>query len=171
MCFSVLKNNSSRIAIAASAIALFGVPAAIAATTSTTFNVTATVPAVCSVVATDLAFGNYDASSATPNDASSTVTVTCSNGALFDVGLDSGNGSGATVLNRKMTSGINTLAYQMYTNAGRTQIWGDGSLGTNTQGGLGNASAQAYTVYGRIAAAQFVNSGAYADLVTATVTY
>lgn len=168
---SFLKNNSSRLAVAFGAAALFGVPAALAATSSTTFNVTATVPAVCSIAATDLVFGTYDASAVAPNDASSTVTVTCSNGSIFDVGLDSGNGAGATVLNRKMTSGINTLAYIMYLNAGRTTIWGDGSLGTSTNGGVGSNAAQTFTVYGRIPTAQFVNAGAYADLVTATVTY
>lgn len=153
-------------------VAVLAVPAVgIAATTSTTFNVTANVVATCSVTATDLAFGNYDAASGTPTDASSTVNVTCTNNHGYTVALDAGTGSGATVAVRRMTNGANTLDYSMYTDAGRTTVWGDGTLSTSTQAGTGNGAAQALTVYGRIPVGQYVTAGAYSDVVTATVTY
>lgn len=143
----------------------------IAATATTTFQVTATVLSVCTVSATNLAFGNYDASSGTPNDASSTVTTTCSNTTAYTVALNAGTGSGATVALRKMTNGANTLNYSMYTTAGRTTVWGDGTLSTVTQAGTGNGSGQALTVFGRIPTSQYVTAGSYTDTVTATVTY
>lgn len=154
------------------AAALVAMPAvAIAATATTTFQVTATVISVCTVNATDLAFGNYDASAGAPNDNSSTVNVTCSNGTPYTVALDAGTGAGATVAVRRMSNGGNTLDYSMYTTAGRTTVWGDGTSGTSTQAGTGNGGAQAFTVFGRIPTGQFVTAGAYADTVTATVTY
>jgi spore coat protein U-like protein len=70
-----------------------------------------------------------------------------------------------------MTNGGSTLDYSMYTTAGRTTVWGDGTLSTSTQAGTGNGAAQALTVFGRIPVGQYVTAGAYADTVTATVTY
>lgn len=154
------------------AAALVAMPAVgVAATATTTFQVTATVLSVCTVAATNLAFGNYDASSGAPNDNSSTVTVTCSNGSAYTVALDAGTGSGATVAVRRMTNGGNTLDYSMYTTAGRVTVWGDGTLSTVTQAGTGNGAGQGFTVYGRIPTGQFVTAGNYSDTVTATVTY
>ena len=154
------------------AAALVAMPAAgIAATATTTFQVTATVISVCTVSATDLAFGNYDASAGTPNDNTSTVSVTCSNGSPYTVALDAGTGTGATVAVRRMSNGGNTLDYSMYTTAGRTTVWGDGTGGTSMQANTGSGASQSYTVYGRIPTTQFVTAGSYADTVTATVTY
>ena len=156
-------------ALACAAIAL-AAPVAIAGTATTTFQVTATVLSVCSVTATNLAFVNYDASLATPNDNSSTVSVTCSPLETYDVGLNAGTGTGATVAVRKMTSGANTLNYSLYQDAARSTVWGD-TVGTDTQASTGNGSAQNYTVYGRIPVAQYVVPASYADTITATVTY
>lgn len=154
------------------AAALVATPAVgLAATATTTFQVTATVLSVCTVSATNLAFGNYDATAGAPNDNTSTVTVTCSNGSPYTVALDAGTGTGATVAVRRMSNGGNTLDYSMFTDAARTTIWGDTTLGTVDQAGTGNGAAQNYTVYGRIPTAQFVAAGNYADTVTATVTY
>jgi spore coat protein U-like protein len=163
--------KSKLLGVVCAAAMLAAPTAGIAATATTTFQVTATVLSVCTVSATNLAFGNYDASSGTPNDASSTVTTTCSNSTAYTVALNAGTGSGATVALRKMTNGANTLNYSMYTTAGRTTVWGDGTLSTVTQAGTGNGSGQALTVFGRIPTSQYVTAGSYTDTVTATVTY
>jgi spore coat protein U-like protein len=167
-----LSPLKSKLLAVACAVAALGAPAAaIAATATTTFQVTATVLSVCTVSATNLAFGNYDASSGTPNDASSTVTTTCSNSTAYTVALNAGTGSGATVALRRMTNGANTLNYTMFTTAGRTTVWGDGTLSTVTQAATGNGAGQALTVFGRIPTGQYVTAGNYTDTVTATVTY
>jgi spore coat protein U-like protein len=70
-----------------------------------------------------------------------------------------------------MTNGANTLNYSMYTTAGRTTVWGDGTLSTVTQAGTGNGTGQALTVFGRVPTGQYVTAGSYTDTVTATVTY
>lgn len=137
---------------------------------TTNFDVTATVLDDCSVTATDLAFGNYSASTGAPVDATSTIQVTCTPGSAYTVLLDGGT-TAADVTARAMTDGTHNLLYGLYTTSGRTTVWGDGTGGTATQSGSGNGSAQSLTVYGRIPAGQFVAGGSYRDTIGVTVNF
>ncbi len=142
-----------------------------AATSTTTFLVTATVISTCVIVGTPLAFGNYDPNSATANNATGTVTATCTVGAAYDIGMDAGTAPGATVTTRKMINGTDTLNYALYRDASRTLNWGQ-TIGTDT---LHVASAPVgpdiHTVYGRIPAGQNVPALLYQDTITATITF
>lgn len=162
------RSRLGRCLAAIVAIALGG-HACFAATTTTTFNVSLTITSACTVSATAMAFGSSGIISASI-DASSTVTVTCSNTTPYSVGLDAGIGAGATVTTRKMTSGGATVDYSLYQDNGRSTIWGN-TVGTNTVGGTGNGSGQALTVYGRVPSQSTPAPGAYSDTITATVTY
>lgn len=150
------------------ALALFAclsnTPAAYAATATTTFNVTATVPTSCSVSAGgDLAFGSY---TGTQIDAATTVSVTCTNSTTYNVGLN--NGANYSVPNRRMKANTSDyLNYGLYSDGGRTTAWDD----TTTVAGTGNGSAQSLNVYGRLPAGQALFTGSYTDLITVTVTY
>ena len=141
-----------------------------AATTTTNLAVSATVAAACSVSTTTLPFGTYDPTSGLALAQTATITTTCTNGTTYDIGLDAGTGVGASVSNRLMTSGGNTLAYGLFTDAGHTTNWGN-TVGTDTVSGTGTGLGQAATVYGQIAASTPANIGAYADTVVVTVTY
>lgn len=139
-----------------------------AATVTTTFAVTATVQATCLVSATALAFGTYTGAVV---DATSTVSVTCTNTTPYNVSLNPGLATGATVTTRKMTGPASAvLSYAMYQDSGHSVNWGQ-TIGTDTVTGTGNGSAQAITVYGETSAGQYVAPGAYTDAITATVTY
>jgi spore coat protein U-like protein len=139
-----------------------------AATSTATFQVTATVPASCHISAGALAFGTYTGAQA---DATSAISVNCTNSTPYNVGLDSGLAAGATVASRKMTGpGGAVLGYTLLRDAGRSTNWGN-TVGTDTVGGTGNGNDQSLTVYGRVAAGQSVAPGSYADTITATVTY
>ncbi len=139
-----------------------------AATQTTTFQVTATVAATCLISATDLAFGSYTGALAA---ATSTISVTCTNTTPYNVGLSAGTATGATVTTRKMTGPAAALLnYALYRDSGHTQNWGT-TIGTDTVTGTGNGSAQALTVYGQVAAGQYVTPGSYVDTITATITY
>ena len=148
--------------------------AAFATTTNTTFSVTATVNAVCSVGASTLGFGVYNPTSASNLDNTTTVNVTCTNGTAYNVGLDAGTGSGATVAVRKMTrtaGGTETVNYSLYQDSGRTTVWGN-TVSTDTVAGTGNGSAQPLTVFGRVPGSQTTTPVAsYSDTITVTVTY
>ena len=138
-----------------------------AATATTTFQVTATVAATCLLSATNLAFGTY---AGTQTDMTSTITATCTNTTPYTVGLSVGAG-GTSVSARAMTGpGAAVLNYAMFRDSSRTLNWGN-TPPTDTLGGTGNGSAQALTVYGRVAAGQFVAPGAYTDTITATITF
>jgi spore coat protein U-like protein len=145
---------------------------ALAGTANSNLSVNATVTANCTVSTTALNFGSIDTLSASAVDGTGGVSVTCTNGSGWTASADAGSGSGATLASRRMTSGGNVLNYSLFTNAGRTTVWGDGTGGTGTVGNTGTGSAQSFTVYGRIPGGQSsAAAGTYADTVSITISY
>jgi len=141
---------------------------AAAATATNTFQVTATVQATCLVSATAMAFGTYTGVAAT---GTSSVTVTCTNTTPYNVGFSAGSGTGATVTTRAMTGPAGAqLGYSLFSDSARSVNWGQ-TVGTDTVPGTGNGAAQVTSVYGSVAAGQYVAPGSYSDTITATVTY
>jgi spore coat protein U-like protein len=69
-----------------------------------------------------------------------------------------------------MTSGGATVNYTLYSDSGRTTIWGN-TVGTNTVAATGNGTGQNYTVYGRVSSQTTPAPGTYTDTITVTVTY
>jgi spore coat protein U-like protein len=154
--------------------AIFGVilsvPQASAATATSSFNVTMTIQGQCTVAsATNLQFGTVGVL-ANPVTASSTIGVQCTNTTPYNVGLNAGLGTGATVTTRKMTGGGTTVNYTLYRDAGYTQIWGI-TVGTDTVSGTGTGAVQNLTVYGQVPAQTTPAPGSYTDTVQVTVTY
>ena len=144
-----------------------------AATSTTTFQVTATVSAGCIVSATNHDFGIYTSSSLADNiNGSNAVTATCTLAVPYSIGLDVGIGTGATATSRKMTrtGGTEMLDYSLYQSAGRLVVLGN-TLGVDVITGLGTGLAIDHTVFGKIPANQNVPAGNYADMVTATITF
>lgn len=126
--------------------------------------------AICLVSATPVAFGTYLPFSGTPTDSTGTVTVSCFGSATISIALSTG-GSGS-YSSRQMTNGGARLLYQVYANATRTTIWGDGTAGTVTvTDTLTGFSSRNYIAYGRIPTFQPVRPGPYADTITVTVSY
>ncbi|WP_341886775.1 spore coat U domain-containing protein [Variovorax sp. YR752] len=150
-------------------------PSALAVTTTTTFQVTATVLKAClmSTPAT-LAFGSYDPSAASLNGTTS-LNVTCTFGTPYSIGLSAGNGSGATVASRVMTStssaaGNNTLGYSLFKDSGHLTNWDNSVAGT---GYVGSGLPQTQTIYGQIPTGQYAAAPAtdYTDTITVSLTY
>ena len=140
----------------------------LSAVVTTTFTVTATVLATCTLSATALSFGIY---TGLVRDVASTLTITCTNTTTYNVGLDAGTATGATVTTRKMTGPTSAkLNYAMYRNSTRTLNWGN-TVGSDTLSSTGNGSAQLSNVFGRLAGGQVVPVGAYSDTIIVTVTY
>jgi spore coat protein U-like protein len=143
---------------------------AFAATTTTTFTVQMTITASCIInSAGTLDFGASGVLASATN-ASSTIQVQCSNTTPYNVGLDAGAASGATVTTRKMTNASNAISYSLYSNAGMTTNWGN-TVGTDTVAGTGNGSSQSFTVFGQVPAQTTPAPATYTDTVTVTVTY
>lgn len=142
-----------------------------AATATANINVRLDILSECLINAVpDLNFGSNGVL-ATNVDATTTVTVQCTNGTPYTVGLSAGAGAGATVSARLLTGpAAQTVTYGLYRDASHTQVWGV-TIGVNTVAGTGNGAAQNLTVYGRVAPQTTPGAGTYTDIVTATVTY
>ncbi len=144
-----------------------------AATTTTTFQVTANIAVTCTISASDLAFGTYNRSSGTPLDAQSNLSIDCTNGATYDVGLNQGL-HGATVTTREMENNTSSgvfLNYQIFSDPARTINWGN-TPGVDTVTGTGSGTIQKISVWGRIPAGQLTpTAGGYSDTITATLNF
>ena len=146
------------------------VSASHAATTTSTFTVQVAITASCTInSASTLNFGSQGVLTANV-DQTSTMQVQCTNTTPYNIGLNAGTGTGATVAVRKMTSGANTVNYSLYSDSGRTTVWGN-TVGTDTVAATGNGAAQSYTVYGRVTAQTTPAPATYTDTITVTVTY
>jgi spore coat protein U-like protein len=160
--------NRSALFVALSAVAFAGQIQAQTATDD--FQVTAEVVAACSIVAGDLAFGNYNPVTAAAVPGQSTINVTCTNASPYSIGLSAGAGVGATATARLMThaGGPETLTYGLFIDALFAQNWGTDLADRLADTGTG--VNQAHTVYGRVDAGQnLVIAGVYTDTVTATI--
>lgn len=162
---------SPRSMLLAAATLASGLPAcAWSATKTATFTVQATVISDCSIIsAPNINFGNVGVLTANL-DITSTLTVSCTPGTIYALALDAGSAAGSTVTNRLMAQGANTLQYQLYSDASRTQVWGV-TPGTDTQGGTGTGSNTVYTIYARLPPQSTPPVGVYTSTVTATISY
>jgi len=141
-----------------------------ATVTTTTFQVTATVASNCIASATNLGFGTYDPLAASPAASTSQITVRCTLGTAYSIGLDAGIGSGATVTVRRMTQAAATLNYGLFQDSGHATVWGN-TPGTDTVSGTGTGLSINHTVYGQVPAGQNVTTGGYADTITVSINY
>lgn len=141
-----------------------------AQTATANFNVTITIQAQCSIAATTLDFGSQPGVITANVDSTNTISVTCTNTTPWTVSLSTG--SSAAFDPRTMTGpGGATVDYNIYRDAARTEIWGDGTGGTFTVTGTGNGGTQPQTGYGRVPPQAAPTPGGYSDSITATVTF
>lgn len=129
-----------------------------------------TITADCQITATDAVDFGATGVLTSAVDASGTISVACTQTTPFVIGLDAGMGSGASTTTRYMSAGADRIAYQLFRDPGRSNIWGNTS-GADTLSGTGSGIAQVFPVYGRVAAQTTPARGAYSDVVTVTVTY
>jgi spore coat protein U-like protein len=144
-----------------------------ATTQTTTFQVTANVQTTCTTFAQDLVFGAYKKNGGSPLLAQSNISVSCTNGTNWNLGLDKGL-HGPDVLNRAMANSADAavlLNYAIFKDPARTLNWGE-TVGTDTVSGVGTGVVQDIGAYGRIPAGQTtVTAGGYADTITVTLTF
>jgi spore coat protein U-like protein len=127
------------------------------------------------VSATGVNFGAYDVFVTTPLDSTGTVTVTCDQAPPADIVVaigPSGTSGGFIPRQMRSASSPDRLNYNLFVNAGRSTVWGDGAAGTSTVF-LKNVKKNrpaVTTIYGRIPAGQDVSVGSYSDSLTVTIT-
>lgn len=162
--------------LSAAALALGASGAAFAGTASENLAVSATVIDNCLISTSALSFGNYDpvdVNASANLDGTGTVSVTCTSGDTVQITLGQGSnadtGSTDAAPLRRMTDGSNFLSYALYSDSGRTSVWGnDATVDVET---TGTGANEDHTVYGRVTSGQNVPAGSYSDTVQATVTF
>jgi spore coat protein U-like protein len=152
----------------------FGLTADNAAAQSASANltVTATVTNNCTISTTPLSFGTYDpvgANASANLDGVGSVVVACTKGKDANIGLDLGSNANGTT--RRMASGGEFLSYELYSDSGRSTVWGNASGSWQATGAAPSKAARSFTVYGRVPSNQDVPAGNYADTVLATVNF
>ncbi len=147
---------------------------AFATAVTTTFQVQASVNALCSVSAVNLTFPAVDPLSS-QTDGATTVTVNCTKNSPYTVGLNAGTTTGATIAQRKMANGADIMNYNLYTDVARSTVWGNSAAAPTWVSGTGAGmqTAQVLNVYGRVASGQTnLAVGTYTEpTITVTVTY
>lgn len=128
--------------------------------------------ASCTISVTSVAFGNYNVFTTTADDSTGTITFRC-NASAANISISLSDGSSTTFSPRTLRKGSEVLQYNLYRNAARTTIWGDGTGGTSTYTNANppNNSNVSLTIYGRIPAQQDVSAGAYTDTVSAVINF
>lgn len=155
----------------------FGGPRAEAATEVANLVVDAEVLSSCSIATAPVNFGVYDplgTHNLSPLDNSAgEVRITCANGLPVVVRLGQGSTpdgtSTADAPVRQMASGIERLAYNLYTDAPGGTVWGDTTATGVAR--LGTGALDSLLIHGRVPAGQNPAAGIYADTVVASVDF
>jgi spore coat protein U-like protein len=128
----------------------------------------------CSITnAVGPSFGAYDTLSASPRDSAGFISFRCERVGPSDViVIEISRGQGHSFMPRRMTRRGERLEYNLYLDAARTMIWGDGSRGTSRyQVRPSEGRTESIAIYARIPARQTVVPGSYSDHVVLTVNY
>jgi spore coat protein U-like protein len=127
--------------------------------------------AQCSISTTPVNFGTYNVFATSATDSTATITYNCNGGARFIL-ITISRGDSPTFA-RHMTKGTEQLPYNLYRNATRTIVWGDGTGGSSLYLDTDPPNHQniSVPVYGRVRPGQDVSAGAYTDTVTVTINY
>lgn len=123
---------------------------------------------------TSVAFGAYDPFSGSPLDSAGSLTYSCVGvGGSDTILIQLGRGSSSSFFPRRMNNGGAALDYNLFLDASRLSVWGDGSQGTSQLGPFTppeNTSAT-INIYGRIPAGQNIPEGVYGDTLVITLLY
>jgi spore coat protein U-like protein len=148
-----------------------------AATDTATMAVSTSVSMSCTITAGAMTFASYDPTASVDNDATATITSTCTSGGAAVITMSAGSraqaGSTDAIPLRAMFNGSEgspeDLDYYLYSDSAGGTVWG------NTAGSgkaiTADGTAQAFTAYGRIPKNQTVSSGTFNDSVSVTLTY
>jgi spore coat protein U-like protein len=128
--------------------------------------------AQCTVSTSSVNFGAYNVFDTLPNDSTGTIILSC-NGGAKNVAITISRGAAATFASRFMNKVAELLLYNLYLDASRSVIWGDGAGGSQMEivADPPNNKDVPLTIFARIPAGQDVSAGSYSDSVSVTIQY
>lgn len=115
-----------------------------------------------------ISFGSYDPMLSGNLDTTGTLSIRCSNN-TNNVSIKLDAGMGGSFNPRTMQGPADQLAYNLYTDASRVTVWGDGTSGTDFVLFPVLSHTVSVPIYARTPPGQSVGVGAYADTVVVTV--
>lgn len=119
-----------------------------------------------------LNFGVYSFIQKSPNDSSNNLKIECQNSTVVSVQI--GAGQSGVMLNRYMVDAKgNQLKYNLYVDAGRQGVLGDGNDGSSYFNGLNVGVGQHpnMTIYGRLFPNQSIPAGNYSDNLVLNISF
>lgn len=128
----------------------------------------------CAVVSTvSVGFGAYESGDSKPVDSTGSFAFECDEVGTNDlVAIEISRSRSGSFQPRAMTGPSPSFEYNLYLDAARTVVWGDGSAGTSVYR-VRPVSGRAVSVpiYGRIPPRQNVRAGRYSDVVIITLMF
>lgn len=126
----------------------------------------------CTLTTQAVAFGNYNPLNAAPrNRTTRIITAVCNGKGTLTAALSTGQSNSYTPRYMISASTSDQLDYNLYTDATRTSIWGDGTGGSQMVSRNFRNNTVRLLAYGQIPAMQNVAAGTYTDLITATISF
>jgi spore coat protein U-like protein len=114
-------------------------------------------------------FGTYDPIAGRAVDAAGSISYLCT---PQKPAVWLSTGSSGTYSARTLRSGANVLRYNLYLDAARTIVWGDGSAGTSVDvANPAPINLKTLPVYGRIPPGQDAAAGTYSDTIVVTFAF
>jgi len=125
--------------------------------------------ATCSVSPQQLSLGRYDPFASAPQDAVTSIAISCDVETSVVIAIGPGNGDYGA---RTMTGGAQALLYNLYIDPAHSRVWGDGTNGSSTVSSTAVATSTAIPVYARAPARQTqLKPGSYSDILWVSITY
>jgi spore coat protein U-like protein len=125
----------------------------------------------CRVSTTSINFGNYDVFNNSNTTGTGSITLSCNEKTDVTIAIGHSSNSGG-FYPRMMDHALlaDTLDYNIYTDYGMNEVWGDNSNGTKIVR-LKKVINQSVTIYGKIVPLQNVSVGSYSEHLFVTVEY
>ena len=149
-----------------------------AATATGTMSVETSVLMSCTITAGTMTFASYDPTASADNDATATITSTCTTGGAEVITMSEGGraqvGSTAAIPLRAMFNGDEgapeALLYHLYSDSAGGTVWGN--TAETGKAITADGTAQAFTAHGRIPKNQTgITAGSFSDSVAVTLSY
>jgi spore coat protein U-like protein len=128
--------------------------------------------ASCSVSSSGIVFSSYNTQTRAAVDGTGTITVTCTgDGSNNSLSINLTGGNNGSCGPRQARSGLRTLAYDIFQNAGRTTYFCDGGarMDVNFDFSASATQTRTFTMFGRVSSGQNPAFGTYTDSITVSV--
>lgn len=125
--------------------------------------------AKCTITSSPITFGPYNVFSSAPVDSVGSLLFNCSG--TKNVSIEISQGQSGIFQPRALRQGAESLYYNLFLDAARSTVWGNGTGGTQTYVTNPGNEDVTVTIYGRIPPEQDISFGSYADAVTITINF